>query len=100
MATKTPSKPKKPAAGRRKGSKRIQRDEVDVVVSTCKQCHSTRRTAYGKPQVLDHSGVNPITGRPFNRVVWRRTQCLDCGQHRIDKCYEHHSPLKLVKASA
>ena len=23
-------------------------------------------------------------GRPYNRVVWRRVQCANCGQHRVE----------------
>ena len=55
-------------------------DIVDVQPSACR-CGSTERTPYeGKPQEFvqeftDHARV----------TIWRRTQCLACGQHRKDR---------------
>ena len=87
--------PRKKAAprGRPRGSRNIARDEVDVLVSHCKRCDSTEREPYsGDAQSMDYCGTDPQTGRRYNRIVWRRTQCRKCGQHRIDKCYEFVEP--------
>ncbi|QDV26928.1 hypothetical protein [Aureliella helgolandensis] len=95
MATRKNPAPKNPTAprrrnGRPKGSKDIQRDEVDVIGSRCKKCGSSLRTPYANdPTRMAYPGVDPITGKPYTQIVWRRTQCRDCGQHRIDKCYEN-----------
>jgi nitrate reductase cytochrome c-type subunit len=28
-------------------------------------------------------------GNVFEKVTWRRTKCLDCGQHRDDRTYTY-----------
>lgn len=76
-------------AHRPKGSKNIKRDEVEVHLSRCKKCGSTDREAYvDRPIRLDACGVEPVTNKPYSAVVWRRTRCNNCGQHRTDKSYE------------
>jgi RNase P subunit RPR2 len=85
-ATK-PSEESKP--GRRPGSKNVQRDEVDVVVSRCKACQSTRRTPYGHAIVQECAGTDG-GGKPFTHVIARPTTCKDCGQARRDISYENH----------
>lgn len=85
---KTKSQPKAKAKstgkpGRPAGSKTIPRQEVEVVVSRCKVCHSTNRTRYGNPIVQEATGTDP-QGKPFTHVVARPTQCTDCGQARRD----------------
>lgn len=92
-ASRTTSQPKSRRAtkpkGRPAGSKNIQRDECDVIGSRCKRCGSSRRRPYqSDPTTLRAGGTDPITGQPYTHVIWRRTSCLDCGQARIDKCYE------------
>lgn len=55
--------------------------------TTCPACGSTNRAPYaGHKQELDYAGE--FEGRPYNKVVWRRTRCLDCGQARLDKSHE------------
>ena len=76
--------------GRPHGSKNIERDEVDVIGSRCKRCGSSERAPYTSDPVRQRfSGIDPVTKRPYTQIVWRRTKCLNCGQHRIDKCYEN-----------
>lgn len=72
--------------GRPAGAKNIT-DTVDVDPSRCPSCGSTRRSAYyGEPNVQEFAGERD--GQPFNRIVRRRCQCLDCEQFRIDRSYE------------
>lgn len=75
--------------GRRPGSKNVQRDEVDVVVSRCKNCESTKRTAYGHAIVQEAIGLDP-KGKPFTHMIARPCKCRDCGQARRDISYENH----------
>jgi hypothetical protein len=89
-----PSEPAaKKAKGRPRGSKNVQRDECDVITSRCKRCGSSKRKPYqSDPTTLEAGGVDPITGAPYTHVIWRRTACKQCGQARIDKCYEFRNP--------
>lgn len=94
--------PKTSNRGRPRGSRNIARDEVDVIGSRCKRCGSSNRTPYqSDPTTLDYCGTDPITGRPYNQIIWRRTACGDCGQARVDKCYEQRAeprrPTKRLK---
>ena len=74
--------PKKP--GRPPGSNIKRRPAVDVTPSRCPKCGSTRRAPYsGTARVVNHSGV--FAGHPYNRVIFRRAKCLDCGQWRVDR---------------
>lgn len=76
--------------GRPKGSENTS-DIVNVEPSRCKTCKSTRRGAYaGTANVHEYSGEHD--GNPFNRIVRRRCQCLDCGQWRFDCAFEYHPP--------
>lgn len=95
MAKKKPARPKIAATptkpkGRPRGSKNVERDECDVIASRCKRCGSSRRKPYqSDPTTLAAAGTDPITGASYTHVIWRRTACKDCGQARIDKCYEY-----------
>ncbi len=62
--------------GRPKGRKTEQAEVVMVQPSLCPKCGSARREKY-----------NDRTERVIDgeRIFWRRTRCLDCGQARIDK---------------
>ena len=51
-------------------------------------CQSTRRAAYLSKRVVTHAGLDPA-GNPHTQIVFRRTKCLDCGQHRVDRTYEY-----------
>ena len=58
-----------------------------MVSSHCPSCGSLQREPYHNVRTLDFAGIAP-DGRPFTRVVWRRTRCRDCGQARDDKTFE------------
>jgi nitrate reductase cytochrome c-type subunit len=78
------------AKGRPKGSANTEA-VVDVETSRCPNCQSTRRSEYlGARNVQEFEGL--AEGRPYNRIVRRRCQCLDCGQTRIDRTFEFAPP--------
>lgn len=88
------------AKGRPRGSKNVRRDECDVVTSRCKKCGSSSRTPYqSDPTTLAAAGTDPITGAPYTHVIWRRTACRQCGQARIDKCYENRDSISDIDAA-
>jgi hypothetical protein len=35
---------------------------------------------------MEHSGES--AGLKYSHIVWRRTSCKGCGQHRVDKSHE------------
>jgi hypothetical protein len=76
----TPPKP-----GRPKGSKNHDVDTVDAPPTACRKCKSTRRAPYWNKRVVEVSGVDSITGQVYTAIVYRRTMCEDCGQHRDDR---------------
>lgn len=78
--------------GRPQGAKNVQRDEVDVAVSRCKVCKSTRRKPYGHPVVQIAAGTD-VNDQPYTHVIARPTECCDCGQARRDISYENHPNL-------
>ena len=84
MAEQT--KPKR--RGRPTGSANVA-TVVTVQASRCPNCQSTRRAEYGGRQVQEFAGVLS-DGTPYTHIVRRRTRCLDCDQHRIDKTFENH----------
>lgn len=84
----TPTRSTKPTAGRPKGAPNKQVDQVVAEPSRCKTCHSTDREAYHAKQEIESPGVD-LAGKPYTHVIWRRTKCLTCGQHRIDRTYEN-----------
>ncbi|MFV0446679.1 MAG: hypothetical protein ACK5Q5_24165 [Planctomycetaceae bacterium] len=55
--------------------------------SRCKKCNSTDRTEYTNRREHPFEGIDP-DGQPYNRIVFRRTSCAGCGQHRDDKTFE------------
>lgn len=71
--------------GRPRGSPNRQVEQVDVPASSCTKCGSTRRGAYFNRRDVQLQGVCPRTGTAFTKIVYRRTACLDCGQHRDDR---------------
>lgn len=73
--------------GRPAGSKTKQVPTVAVPASRCPHCGSTNRGEYTNRREFDHEGTTP-EGAPYNRVVWRRTSCQDCGQSRDDRTFE------------
>ena len=76
--------------GRPKGAASI-RDRGKVVLSRCPRCGSTRRTGYAGTVVQLVAGVMG-NGIPFNRIVLRRTTCVDCGLPRRDEGMEYIPP--------
>ncbi len=61
---------------------------VETAPSRCPACQSTARTGY--QSTTEHAIAGELEdGRPYTHVVWRRTACRKCGQHRIDRSYEN-----------
>lgn len=75
----------KVARGRPKGSTGGT-PQVETEATRCPKCGSTKRTGYFGTVVNEYQGE--FNGRPFDRIVKRRTSCVDCGQHRVDWTYE------------
>ena len=73
--------------GRPVGSKTSDPDLVDTVATRCKVCGCTDRAPYYETTRIDGEGLAP-DGRPYTRVVLRKTKCEGCQQHRIDRWYE------------
>jgi hypothetical protein len=71
---------------RTKGAKNAPKIVNTVDPSRCRVCQSTRREDYEKKTVQDLSGERD--GQPYNRIVYRPTRCLDCGQSRVDRTFE------------
>ena len=53
----------------------------------CEKCGSTSRDPYYGVITRDIAGKT-ADGGDFTQVVWRRTRCKKCGQHRTDKSFE------------
>ena len=73
-------------AGRPRDKKLVHRDLVDVPASRCSECNSTRRAFYEQVKLIEGSGTDP-QGKPYTAVELRPTNCLDCGQARIDRTW-------------
>lgn len=71
--------------GRPKGAKNRAVDEVEAPATACKKCGSTRRAPYSNLRTLQVAGIDTKTGQSYTAIEWRRTACLDCGQHRDDR---------------
>ena len=78
MAKKTTTK-RRP--GRPKGSQSTT--TVYVTNPRCEKCQSTKKKVL---RIVRDRSVSETDdkGRPYNRVVWRRVQCANCGQHRVE----------------
>ena len=81
MAKKTTKK-----RGRPKGKGNAQVQTVDVRLSRCNKGGSTERSKYYQKRELALTGINQ-DGEIYNRVIWRRTRCLECDQIRDDRTY-------------
>lgn len=77
-----------PKRGRPKGSKNKSVPTIDVVKSVCPTCGSSKRSPYFNKREKCFIGVDR-DGNVFEKVTWRRTKCLDCGQHRDDRTYTY-----------
>lgn len=60
-----------------------------VETSRCEKCGSTERTPYRSTKERQIHGRDHVTGLPYTHVVWRRTQCLNCKQMRVDRTFEN-----------
>jgi len=69
---------------RPKGSKNRAAPLVDSVPSRCPHCGSTERSPYSE-HVREYEITGVHDGQPFTHIVYRPTQCLGCGQWRIDR---------------
>lgn len=60
---------------------------VAVLPVVCPRCKSTRRKPFkdGRDRVRDFDSVlkEPSLGVFFSRIIYRRTECLECGQKMI-----------------
>ena len=66
-------------------AKRKEPDMVEVQVSKCQKCGSTRRSEYHGTQTIEQAFPGIASdGTEYTHTIWRRCACLDCGQHRID----------------
>lgn len=71
--------------GRPKGSANREVDVVDSPVTSCQKCGGTRRAPYFNLRMIPTTGIDRVTGQVYVAVEYRRTKCLDCGQHRDDR---------------
>lgn len=78
MGKKTTKRKRKPQA---------EYTQVDVIPPACTKCGSTERTGYHCVRTLESKGN--LKGRPYTRIVWKRTICKACGQHRTDRVFEN-----------
>lgn len=93
MAKKRSQRP-----GRRPGSKNREVQQVLVQGGACPKCNSTNRTKYTQTRKQHHTGERD--GKPFNQIVRRWCQCVDCGQWRIEKHFEFDPALDETQAEA
>lgn len=73
---------------RTKGAKTVRDPEVVTIEpSRCRQCSSTKRSDYKRKTVHCFGGVSP-GGFVYDRIIYRPTRCLACGQWRTDRTFE------------
>lgn len=65
-----------------------------ATVTRCPKCDSTEREPYSGVITKELPGIDPQTGEAHTHVIWRRTTCRDCGQHRIDRHRENRPASK------
>lgn len=70
-----------------RGSLSLWGRSVTAVPTRCRKCGSPERSPYVNRRAIEVGGVEP-DGRRYRRVVWRRCQCLECGQWRDDVFHE------------
>ncbi|WP_254512865.1 hypothetical protein [Anatilimnocola floriformis] len=77
------------STGRPPGSPNVK-EVVDVEPSRCPKCKSSERGPYLNTTRREFKGA----GTPFCALLFRRCQCLNCGQIRIDRTpvYEATEP--------
>jgi hypothetical protein len=67
--------------GRPAGAATVPRSQVVSLPPSCPTCGSTNRAPYKDGVDLERRISGEIRGQAYNRVIWRRTHCLDCPQH-------------------
>ena len=67
--------------GRPKGSRNTE--AVRVTNTRCGKCQSTKKKAIRIVREWSYGGTDD-KGHPYSRTVWRRVQCANCGQHRVE----------------
>jgi len=74
-----------------KMGKKTRKESVVVEASNtcCPNCKSLRRSDYYGVVRNEIPGITE-QGSPFTHVVWKRCDCLDCGQVRIEKHKENN----------
>lgn len=74
---------------------KIEWAQAMEIPATCPACGSAQLAGSvgGSPKVRDI--VGEIQGEKFERVVWKRRRCSDCGQHVMVRSY-----LRKAKATA
>lgn len=59
----------------------------ELTPSACPKCGCTEHTGYHGIRRMATGGTT-ASGHVYNLIVWRRTSCKSCGQHRVDRSYE------------
>jgi len=83
---------RKTARGRPKGAQTVERSMVLCLPPACPSCGSTRREPYRDGPVRDQAIGGEIQGQRYNRILWHRTRCLDCGQALIVREFLYEPP--------
>jgi hypothetical protein len=82
--------------GRPRGAKTLPRLETVTLPPSCPACGSTRRKPYRDGVADDLPLCGEIKGFRYNRVIWRRTTCADCGQALTVREYRFEPPQEEV----
>lgn len=79
---------RKPTSTQEKTKDKPKTASGETTPSRCK-CGSTRRGPYHN--VVTRAIAGEDENGPYTHVVWARTECLDCGQHRRDRRRENRT---------
>lgn len=99
---------KKTRRGRPAASRNQDYDQAEAVQSSCRRCGSTERAPYWGKIITPYKGYHcdschqvapgqracPCGGMiniAITATVTRRTRCLSCGQHRVDRSLENRT---------
>lgn len=85
--------------GRPQGARNAERVYAVSLPAACPTCGSTRREPYQTGPVYEHFCDGVIDGRKYNRLVWRRTRCEDCGQNLTIREYLYEPPVVFLDAA-
>ena len=70
-----------------KRTKRKQYQQVDVIPPACPKCGSTKRNGYHNTKTMNYPGIT-ASGVRYDRIIWRRTECGNCGQRIVERSFE------------